>query len=174
MSRRGSPRLSLAAALLLPLAASAVIWGTTRHQAQRGEEWLVPIVGYDPRDLLRGHFVQYRYDWPVDEDQRRQGGDPAHASRLCIEGTVPEIRRVRPLPAGEDRQECAIVVRATLGARREVRGLESGIFFASQSRAAELSRRLADPSLQARVRVRIRPDGVMRPVDIEFRRRRVA
>lgn len=29
----------------------------------KGTIWTVPIAGYDPRDLLRGHFLQFQYVW---------------------------------------------------------------------------------------------------------------
>jgi hypothetical protein len=176
-------RACLTAALLLPLIILAYSWASTYRLAQQGQDWLVPINGYDPRDLLRGHFVQYRYDWPVDTPSADQQGaglaplDPAYASQLCIQGVAPNITRVRALPFADRQLDpqatagCAIVVRATLGTRREVQGLESGILFASQDRAITLSHRLADRSQQGFVRVRIRPDGVMRPVDLEFRSR---
>lgn len=175
MTKTVSPRILLAAALLLPLAVFAVTWATTWRMAQQGQDWLVPIRGYDPRDLLRGHYVQYQYDWPVETPSPAQveagqvAFEPSYAGALCIEGKAPNITRVRevgPSPAG-----CAIVARATLGTRSEVRGLESGILFASQARALDLSKKLADPKQQGLVRVRIRPDGVMRPIDLQFRPR---
>ncbi|WP_336968437.1 GDYXXLXY domain-containing protein [Sphingobium aromaticiconvertens] len=183
MTRPVPLRTCLAAALLLPLIVLAYTWGATYRLAQQGQDWLVPINGYDPRDLLRGHFVQYRYDWPVNRPSADRRGevsaalDPTHASRLCIEGVAPNITGVRALPFSEDQvgsqatEGCAIVVHATLGTRREVRGLETGIMFTSQDRAIALSRRLADRNQQGFVRVKIRSDGVMRPVDLEFRPR---
>lgn len=35
------------------------------HEYRRstGTVWTVPITGYDPRDMLRGHYLQYRYEW---------------------------------------------------------------------------------------------------------------
>lgn len=173
-------RLCLAAALLLPLAVLAYSWAATHHLAGQGQDWLVPIQGYDPRDLLRGHYVQYRYDWPVpassspDRNGRVAPFDPSSADRLCIEGQAPIIVRVRDLPPQADASAvkgCAVVARATLGTRREVRGLDSGILFLSQPRALALSRQLAERSQQGFIRVRIRPDGVMRPIDMEFRPR---
>lgn len=184
MIRMPSARACLMAALLLPLVVLAYSWASTYRLAQQGQEWLIPIQGYDPRDLLRGHYVQYRYDWPVDappqgaQKDQSPSFDPSFASQLCIEGIAPNIARVRALPYSvgapgrEDARGCAIVARATLGARREVRGLDSGILYASQARALSLSRELTDPKKQGFVRVRIRPDGVMRPVDLEFRPRR--
>ncbi|WP_176594291.1 GDYXXLXY domain-containing protein [Sphingobium sp. EM0848] len=184
MIRIVSPRLLLAAALLLPLVVLACSWAATYRLARQGQEWLIPIKGYDPRDLLRGHYVQYRYDWPVDRapaDGLDEGGVSFNASfvdQLCIEGTAPNIVRVRELPVvmgwsdPDKAKGCAIIARASVGARREVRGLESAIIFTSQSRALALSRQLASPDTQGFVRVRIRPDGVMRPIDLEFRRRK--
>lgn len=176
MARR--TRLILAAALLLPLAALAAIWADTHRQAQPGQDWLIPIQGYDPRDLLRGHYVRYSYAWPTPplQDGAPQV-DPGRADALCVTGTAPHIRAVRPLPDPLGRpdpdaaRDCAIILRATAGARREVRGLNSGIFYASQAQAITLSKKLADPKLQGLVRVRVRADGLMRPVALEFRPR---
>ncbi|NML10965.1 GDYXXLXY domain-containing protein [Sphingobium sp. AR-3-1] len=167
--------LILAAALLLPLAALAASWAVTHQQAQQGQDWLIPIEGYDPRDLLRGHYVQYRYAWPMalEPDQSY----PRMMDALCVIGATPHIQSVRPLTHIADRflpsetKGCAIILRATLGTRQEVRGLESGIFYASQAQAIALSRKLADPRLQGLVRVRVRADGVMRPVALDFRPR---
>lgn len=167
------PRLILAVALLLPIAALAANWAVTHQQAQQGQDWLIPIEGYDPRDLLRGHYVQYRYAWPM--APLREGEDrvdPAYASALCVIGTAPHIQIVRPAAqVNDEAKDCAIILRATLGARQAVRGLESGIFYASQAQAIALSRQLADPRLQGLVRVRVRADGVMRPVALDFRPR---
>lgn len=159
-------RLWLAASLMLPLALLAAVWGHTSWQAQQGEEWLIPIRGYDPRDLLRGHYVQYSYDWPGGQVEGT-GTSLSYASGLCIEGRAPDIVKVRAYPL----VGCAIIVRATAGSRREVRGLETGILYVSQPRAIALSKQLADPKLRGFVRVKIRPDGVMRPVDLAFARR---
>lgn len=177
-----SPRLLLAAALLLPIMALAYSWIATYRLAQQGQEWLIPIRGYDPRDLLRGHYIQYQYDWPVDASRDGHNGgktsfDASLASQLCVEGTAPHIVRVRELnsiagrPDAQQITGCAIIVRASIGTRRAVRGLDSGILFTSQANAPSLSRRLADADEQGLVRVRIRPDGVMRPIGLEFGKR---
>ena len=35
------------------------------HEYHRssGTIWTVPIAGYDPRDLLSGRYLQFRYEW---------------------------------------------------------------------------------------------------------------
>ncbi|MGH6616785.1 GDYXXLXY domain-containing protein [Sphingomonas sp.] len=174
-----SYRFCLAVALLLPLAVLAYSWASTYRLAQQGQEWLIPIRGYDPRDLLRGHFIRYQYAWPVAAPTNQSGDatlfEDYTPSELCIEGVAPNITGVRAVDHAARRsgqpsdQRCAIIVRAALGTRREVRGLDSGILYTSQARAIALSRQLADPAQQGLLRVRIRPDGVMRPIDLAFR-----
>ncbi|MDB5687882.1 MAG: hypothetical protein JWR77_2471 [Rhizorhabdus sp.] len=169
MSGTSPPRMLWGAALLLPLIALAFTWATAYRMAQQGQEWLIPIKGYDPRDLLRGHYIQYRYDWPMAAGPDDLSNfDPAYAGALCVEGIAPHITRVRALVAAP---RCAIVVRAAIGNRREVRGLDTGIFFTSEAGAQALSARLTNPGLQALIRVRIRADGVMRPIAMSFRPR---
>jgi hypothetical protein len=177
-----SYRFCLAAALLLPLAALAYSWASTYRLAQQGQDWLIPIQGYDPRDLLRGHFIRYRYDWPVAASTDQSGTlfKDYKPMELCIEGVAPNIASVRSVynlwrrPDEPPEPGCATIVRAALGTRREVQGLESGILYTSQARAIALSRQLADPTQQGLLRVRIRPDGVMRPIDLAFRPKPVA
>ena len=167
-----------AAALVLPVIGLGASWFATHRMAQQGEEWLIPVQGYDPRDLLRGHFIQYRYDWPAEaKEGAEQGVDSlSYSNSICIEGKAPNIVRASegdPSLAGEPKRNCAIVARATLGTRSEVSGLDSGILYVAQTRAPDLEKKLADPKLQGMIRVRIREDGVMRPVAMEFRARPV-
>lgn len=169
----------LIATLALPVVVLGLMWANTWRTAQQGVEWLIPIEGYDPRDLLRGHFVQYRYDWPIDasatpQSSRSDPFDVSFASTLCIEGRAPVITKVREIqPTFEQwsqraSRHCDAIAKATLGARREIQGLNTGIFYASQVKARDYSIRLANPKLRAFIRVKIRPDGVMRPVAMEF------
>ena len=163
MIRHISKRALLAMSLALPLVVFSASWVMTWRQAQQGELWLAPITGYDPRDLLRGHYVQYRYDWPTG---RADDTSLNHADALCIHGHAPHITYVSVYTGPQDR--CAAIVRATSGTRREVQGLDRGILYVSQPRAITLSKQLADPGRQGFVQVKIRPDGVMRPVDMMF------
>lgn len=51
------------AALVLPLAVlgGIAIKGHINHNT--GQIWEISIKGYDPRDLLFGHYLTFRYDW---------------------------------------------------------------------------------------------------------------
>jgi hypothetical protein len=82
---------SLAAALALPLVglAAGVAWQASG--ARGASEWRIPVAGYDPRDPLRGRYINFRYVWTV--------SGPAHLCRdggcdLCLEQGGTHVRAV--------------------------------------------------------------------------------
>lgn len=155
---------ALAAALALPLAGLGVSWAAAEYASRQGTVWHVPITGYDPRDILRGHYVIYTYDWPGLEPAAR---DRQFGDTLCLEGNAPHLTRVFP-PQG---RPCAAFVTARGGWNDPEGGLASGRLYVAQERATELERGLADPALQGMVRIRVRADGHLTPLDITFRER---
>lgn len=78
MSRR-----FLAVAALLPLLVLALgIVRSERHLSEN-RRWVFDVTGYDPRDLLRGHYIQYRL--VLDEgDATSRGLDP------CVDSSSDE------------------------------------------------------------------------------------
>lgn len=52
---------SLWAAALIPAIGIAVLVARAELKLRSGQRFRVAIEGYDPRDLLHGHFLQYRY-----------------------------------------------------------------------------------------------------------------
>lgn len=156
-------------ALALPLVGLGATWAVTHDRAQQGVVWEVPVAGYDPRDLLRGHYIVYRYEWPGLES----GQELQWSSRLCIEGTAPVIAKTSPVMLkGYREDDCEHqLVRAPEVAHEAIRGLDSGILYVSQERARELQKKLWDPKLQGAVRIRVRDDGLITPLDIVFRPR---
>ena len=81
----------LAAALVLPLV-GLLIGIVAQESGQRGaSEWRIPVTGYDPRDPLRGRFINFRYAWTVSGPAHRcRDGDCA----LCIEDAGRHVRVV--------------------------------------------------------------------------------
>jgi uncharacterized membrane-anchored protein len=55
-----SGRLTMLA-VLVPVLGLAVLVGRAEYAVRHGPAWTIPIEGYDPRDLLHGHYLQYRY-----------------------------------------------------------------------------------------------------------------
>lgn len=147
-----------AAVLALPLLGLGGMWLQADRLSRQGTEWDVPIQGYDPRDLLQGHYVQFRYDWPAGDlpDPERAYGYNA----LCLTGSAPTIASVRIKRNDED---CSPFV-------REGDAID-GRLYVSQGEALRLEKDLRGAVKQGMVRIRLRPDGHITPLRITFRPR---
>lgn len=149
------------AAFALPLAGLAMLWGWSDRLSRQGTDWLVPVTGYDPRDLLRGHYVQFSYDWPGLDSETFEG--PAE---LCLQGAAPRLERVtRPAPGSP----CAHLARAADADSGYPMGLQMGRVYIAQTRSAELTLKLGDADLRGFVVLRQREDGTVTPRELRFR-----
>ena len=73
-----APTLYLWCALLLPIVAFAGLTARAELLRASGPVFRVAIAGYDPRDLLQGHYLRYRIQWPAD------GACDGEACCLCL------------------------------------------------------------------------------------------
>ena len=149
-------------AAILPLAGLAALWVQSDRTYHSGTEWDVPIQGYDPRDYLRGHYVEFSYDWPGLE---QEGFVPLPA--LCLEGEAPQLVRVTAPAAGA--ATCAHIVRAIDSDVYGIGGLTRGRLYIGQARAAQLEERLRNRDQRGIVTIRQREDGSFTPIAIRFR-----
>jgi hypothetical protein len=157
-------RAARLAAFALPLAGLTALWGWSDHLSRQGTDWLVPVAGYDPRDLLRGHYVQFTYDWPGDGAAPRGSDDSL--SELCLHGAPPRLESVsRPAPDSR----CNHLARAADADSGYPTGLSTGRVYIPQTRSAELTRKLTDPNLRGFVLLRQREDGTVTPRELRFR-----
>ena len=148
-------------AAVLPLAGLAALWVQSDRTFHTGTEWDVPIQGYDPRDYLRGHYVEFQYDWPG-YDERGDGP----VGELCLEGQAPRLDAVRKAVPG---QPCAHPVHLDSGGLYGMGGLMTGRLYIGQDRAAQLQEQLRDRDQRGIVTIRQREDGSFAPVGIRFR-----
>jgi hypothetical protein len=156
-------RAARLAAFALPLAGLAALWGWSDYLSRQGTDWLVPVAGYDPRDLLRGHYVQFSYDWPGLDDT---GLAADVLADLCLHGTAPRLERVSRPASGS---RCAHLARAADADRSYPTGLLSGRVYIAQTQSDELTRKLGDPDLRGFVVLRQREDGTITPRELRFR-----
>lgn len=167
-------------AIVLPLVGLAYTWHATRQSAAQGVEWDVAVTGYDPRDLLRGHYIRFTYVWPDDSLTTPTPGsvtdEAFSATRLCIEGEAPAIRRTTRMTDQDQAGNCQGIARtANPGphpgpmAPGQISSVpREGRLFVPQSEAAGLERALADPAQQAILRFRLKPDGEIIPLRLSF------
>ncbi|MCE2843308.1 MAG: GDYXXLXY domain-containing protein [Novosphingobium sp.] len=153
------------AALALPLLGLGASWLTTDRASRQGQEWEVPVQGYDPRDFLQGHYVMFQYDWPgLDEGQLGN-------VTLCLQGTAPKIDKVFRVSDDGSGKPCANYVAAVAPVRGFPNGSTGGRLYTSQDLALRMQQQLADPKLQGVLRFRLRPNGKIVPLGLTFRPR---
>jgi len=147
-------RRLLPAVLILPLA--GLLAGIVAQESgQRGaSEWRIPVTGYDPRDPLRGRFINFRYAWTV--------SGPAHLCRdggcaLCLEEGGRHVRvvaRAEACPARVDpvASRMAITYAPEFGADGQPLAVMSRIFV-SEASAPRLEALLAKGPMVMRARL---------------------
>jgi hypothetical protein len=155
-------RLLRLAAVVIPLAGLTGLWVTSDSHYRTGTEWEVPIEGYDPRDLLRGHYVEFTYDWPGVESEDFTMQPPV----LCLAGKPPRLDEV--FMAGNS-EVCTNPLRAAPDDVYGLSGLERGRLYVGQERAMKLQQELQKADQRGIVTIRQREDGSFTPIAIRFR-----
>ncbi|MEZ4450226.1 MAG: GDYXXLXY domain-containing protein [Nannocystaceae bacterium] len=51
----------LLVAVVVPILGLLALWGRAQFNLASGRPWVIGIQGYDPRDLISGHYLRYRY-----------------------------------------------------------------------------------------------------------------
>lgn len=165
MSAQGRSRL-LIATLALPLLALVISALSGAHQSRTASRWTLPVEGYDPRDVLRGHYVALRYRLPEPVVDALARGD-----WLCLNGdpTQPRIGWA----SAEDRSGCAAAGRiiddhdgfALAGFDRAV---ISGHLYMSEAAARRAEQQLRDAAAFKVVIVEVARNGRVTPVRLAF------
>ncbi len=154
-------RTARLAALVAPVLGLAALWAQSERTWHQGTEWEVPIQGYDPRDYLRGHYVEFGYDWPG-----LRGADLFGGQALCLEGMPPRLDRARLLQSDE---ACDHPLRADETGVYGISALARGRLYVGQDRADALEEELRGRDQRGIVTIRQREDGSFTPVGIRFR-----
>lgn len=126
-----SKSLRLGVALMIPIIALSVMAGLRHYRQSSGQEVILPIQGYDPRDLLSGHYLRYSVDYGVVES-------------CTYSHTGPAVICLRPDSAfrmgTEAPYNCEVFIRGRCKTGRFVAGIER--FYIPEEGSMELDRRV--------------------------------
>ncbi len=136
-------RLALVLAFPIALLAGLTAWKQARVAI--GTTVVIPIAGFDPRDLLSGHYLTYRLDLTAG------GADPCLEApqdaaeeevRVCIAADRGVMTAARRVPSWETPDApgpgCAVLLRGRCESGRLVTGAER--FYVPEEHAAALDR----------------------------------
>lgn len=102
-----------------------LIWiGILEYDFRHARRIEVPIVGYDPRDLISGHYVEFRLDLG-DQNPCKAVEQSPDQSELCLcwqPGDVAALAWALPCKSRSD--SCEVLMRGTCSKQQFVGGIE--------------------------------------------------
>ena len=146
--------------LLLPLLVLSA--GIVRNELMLGgaTEWQIPITGYDPRDMLRGQYIRFTYDWAASRPPSVEG-----EMQGCLTGTPPDGAPFELQPLGTP---CAHPI---LGLEVRGGGRRAPVFparlFVDERVAASLDEQLRQPDADMVVVAKLTSGGRLANLRIE-------
>jgi len=117
-------------------------WIAREEHARRTNTVRLPVEGYDPRDLLSGHYVQFRLRAETEAQQHLDATDARGAVDLCVEPGADGLLHVVRVAQGD--ATCKAFVRARRTAERAVR-VDVDRFYVPEPRAGAVARVAAGP-----------------------------
>ena len=157
----------IAISLLLPLLGLAYSWFSKHQQSKLGTDWDIVVQGYDPRDLLRGHYIRYQYDWGQYTDKEFEGSNDI----ICVKGVAPKVREIIRYKSWREDVEslmCDSLIRKDKWNIDQSRNMTRDRLYIPQTAASDLEKKLRDNRLRGVVTIRIRGDGKLTPQSINF------
>lgn len=166
---------AVAAALALPLVALAGLIGWQERAIADARILNVPMVGSDPRDLLRGHYLVGRLDWDWTAETAAPEPDSSDDGELCVlpgDAARPHVRFFAGAPAvHRSHEDCRLTIigRRWMGAaeippRFAPQGLDTGEgrirLFVPEARASDLEVLMREHPGTLTVDLAVRPDGI--------------
>jgi uncharacterized membrane-anchored protein len=156
------PRWLLVAALLLPLVAIvAGIVSAERHLAA-SSEWIFEIAGYDPRDLLRGHYIEFRLELHEEPAAGSCIGPGTEACCYCLE------RRGADVPPRVTRTTCGEAASCD-GRLRVDKASGTHRYYVPEQRARQIERQLMEAAQTGDAHVVLAIDARGTPQIVELR-----
>jgi len=163
-------RLKLAAlVLLLPMLVLGGIVVKNERDIASAKTWRVKITGYDPRDLLYGHYLNFRFDWGA--SLTRGSCAAGQSCCLCLDAQNGSTTPLANLKSCEAATQCVSSVPMPDGTRC-INGAQScqnnmdafnpegtQRYFIPESAATRLNMLLANRQYNLQVDVKIAPSG---------------
>lgn len=145
----------VAVAVVLPVLAIGVAIASAELQGARSREFVFRIGGYDPRDLLKGRYLQFRLR--VDPDAKLEACDSLVRDDCCVCLT----RNGPDEPASTATATCATARAQCDGALPSRQAGRMLRYYVAEADAARLDQELAEAMQQDRATavIALEPDG---------------
>jgi hypothetical protein len=161
------------AALALPVLALAALVGDQERRVMGAPVLNVPLVGFDPRDLLYGHYLLAQFAWDWEREPAASSAYDGIDGGACVLADVPKprLRFLAGWTAGDDVDAACKMVMAGRGWPRDGRqpprftpdNLDRGgggvRFYIPENRGSELEQLIRDRPGALTADLAVRADG---------------
>ena len=138
-------RITVITALLVPIIALGILTGYKHYKVTVGTEVILPIEGYDPRDLLSGHYLTYRVNYGA-KNICEQSKSNQYTGYVCLE--PKHFTYFKP-------ESCQIMIKGTCNGTRFKAGIER--FYIPEDQAVKLDKDVR--SKKGSIVLSVTPDG---------------
>lgn len=114
------------AALIVPILALLSLTLYKRHILKIGQEVILPISGYDPRDLLSGHYLTYNVDYGI--QGLCPGSFPNKEAFICLSNKYFSY---------SEPESCSLMIKGTCSYGRFNAGIEKYYIPENQAKGLE-------------------------------------
>jgi uncharacterized membrane-anchored protein len=126
-------RKVLFAALAFPLLVLALGIGRAEHHLRNSKKWVFEVTGYDPRDLLRGQYIQFRIALHETAAPVRCDDHGPESCCFCLTGDASDV------PPRVERTTCANALPRCDGVLQTRYLTELQRYYIPEARAAALN-----------------------------------
>jgi uncharacterized membrane-anchored protein len=135
--------------LIFPIIALLLLTFQKAYVKSQGEKFELAISGYDPVDILSGHYVTYQIDYGINVCESGK-------SCLCLE-KIDGLTVVTPVSC--ESKKCDYYLKGTCVGSRFNAGIEK--FFISEERANEMDRIVRQGKSKVRISVDTKGNAVV-------------
>jgi uncharacterized membrane-anchored protein len=147
---------SLLAALTLPILALASLTAYHQYMYRTGEDVILPISGYDPRDLLSGYYLEYKIDYGI-KGVCKASPESITPALICLK---PKFFQYGNQPS----QECSLFIRGMCTDDTFSGGIEQ--FFMSEENSKAVEKLLTSGKVKTEVVLSVTKTGYALVKDI--------
>jgi hypothetical protein len=162
--------LAVIAALALPVLALAALVGEQERLLTGARTLSVPLRGYDPRDLLQGHYIFAQFDWDWEREPVTPNVYQGLDGGACVvaEKPKPRLRFVPGWQAGDPLEpNCKLMIAGRAWSSTPPRFTPASLetdrggvrFYIPEERAGELEKLLSERPGAFTADLAVRPDG---------------
>lgn len=124
---------TLLIALLIPFFGLTLLTGYKKYLLTVGKEVILPIEGYDPRDLLSGHYLIYQVKYGLKKTCPKSSSKERRKAYICLDKENRFFHFKRPSSS-----RCSLFIKGECHHGRFKAGIER--FFIPQAQSSKLDK----------------------------------